>query len=188
VRIKEGVDTLVNTVKRPAVQDGTGWARAAGLVACQSTRLARRGGAAGLVGAWLLAGALGACSPMVHTDGQIPDPVKLASIEPGAQTREEVVKLLGTPSAVAVLDDRTWYYISKRTSTLAFFEPDVLEQRVVVISFDDSGVVRGIQQYGLNDANDVSPVDRETPTKGRQLTVWDQMIGNLNRYSGAGRR
>lgn len=145
-------------------------------------RLAARGGAVSLIGAWVLAGALGACSPMIHTDGQVPDPVKLASIEPGVQTRDEVRKLLGTPSTVSIVDENTWYYITKRTSTLAFLEPEVVDQRVVVISFDDTGVVRGIQQFGLEDAAEVSPAGGATPTKGRQLTIWDQMLGNLNRF------
>jgi outer membrane protein assembly factor BamE (lipoprotein component of BamABCDE complex) len=131
----------------------------------------------------LVAGALASCAPMVHTDGQIPDPVKLASIQLGVQTQEEVAEMLGTPSSVGTFDPNTWYYISKRTSTTAFLEPDVLEQRVVVINFDESGVVRGMRLYGLNDATEISPVGRSTPTKGKELTVLDQMIGNLNRYS-----
>jgi len=147
-----------------------------------SRRLARRRvSRAPYVGAWLLAGALGACAPIVHTDGQIPDPVKLASIEPGVQTREQVAKLLGTPSSVTTFGDDTWYYISRRTSRIAFLEPEVLEQRVVVINFDKDGVVRGVRQYGLDDANKIAPVARTTPTKGKQLTILDQMIGNLNR-------
>lgn len=153
----------------------------------ETSRIATARGAAGVLGLWLLAGAVGACSSTVHTDGQIPDPVKLASIEPGVQTQDEVMTLLGTPSSTSVVDGGTWYYISKRTSTFAFFEPEVLDQRVVAISFDDSGVVTNVERYELADANDVSPVGRKTPTKGRQLTVWDQMVGNLGRYSKAGR-
>ncbi len=151
-----------------------------------STRRRRAGlraGSTGVLAVGLVAGALAACAPMVHTDGQIPDPVKLASIEPGVQTQEEVVRMLGSPSSVATFDQNTWYYISKRTSTTAFLKPDVLEQRVVVINFDDSGVVRGMRLYGLDDANDITPVGRSTPTKGKELTVLDQMIGNLTRYN-----
>lgn len=138
---------------------------------------------AGLAASLVVAGALGACSPMIHTDGQIPDPVKLASIEPGVQTQDEVKKLLGTPSTVGTFDANTWYYISKRTTTTAFLEPDVLEQRVVVVNFDDAGIVRGVRIYGLDQANSVAPVGRATPTKGKELTILDQMVGNLNRYT-----
>jgi len=133
------------------------------------------------LGALLLAGALGACSPIIHTDGQIPDPVKLASIQPGVQTRKEVAKLLGSPSSVTTFGDNTWYYVSRRTTQIAFLTPDVLEQRVIAINFNKKGVVRSVRQFGLDDATNISPVSRTTPTKGKQLTILDQMIGNLNR-------
>lgn len=133
------------------------------------------------LGAAVLAG----CAPMIHTDGQIPDAEKLATIAPGVQSEDEVKKLIGTPSSESVFGVKTWYYITKRTSQVAFFAPSVEEQKVVAISFDQDGKVNGIQEYGMNDAKDVSPVGRTTPTKGKHLTILDQMLGNLNRY-GAG--
>lgn len=144
-------------------------------------RLLRRCVAA--VGLGILGLALAGCEPRIHTDGMIPDPIKLASIKPGRQNETQVRELLGTPSTRSMFGDTTWYYISKRTKTIAFFDPETLEQRVVAISFDRSGVVNGIRQYSMNDAIDVSPESRTTPTKGKTLTIWDQMLGNLNRYT-----
>jgi outer membrane protein assembly factor BamE (lipoprotein component of BamABCDE complex) len=139
----------------------------------------------GLLGAAAVAALLAGCSPMVHTDGQIPDETKLATIQPGVQTADEVRKLIGTPSTEAVYGQKTWYYITKRTSQIAFFTPSIEDEKVIEISFDDSGKVSEIRQYGMDDAKNVSPVARETPTKGKHLTVLDQMLGNLNRYGAA---
>jgi outer membrane protein assembly factor BamE (lipoprotein component of BamABCDE complex) len=138
---------------------------------------------AAVVGLGVLGLGFAGCEPTIHTDGMIPDPIKLASIQPGHQNEAAVRNLLGTPSATSLFGDTTWYYISKRTKTLAFFDPETLEQRVVAISFDRTGVVNGIRQYSMNDAVDVSPDSRTTPTKGKTLTIWDQMLGNLNRYT-----
>lgn len=141
---------------------------------------------AGLAAAGALAAALlGACSPIIHTDGQIPDAVKLATIEPGVQGEDEVKKLIGAPSTESVWGQKTWYYITKRTSRYAFFSPDTEEQKVIAISFDQSGKVDSVHQYGLNDAKDVSPTGRVTPSKGKQLTILDQLLGNLNKYGAA---
>ncbi|MGB8275976.1 MAG: outer membrane protein assembly factor BamE [Alphaproteobacteria bacterium] len=126
---------------------------------------------------------LAGCEPMIHTDGIIPDPIKLASIQPGQQSEDDVRKLIGSPASVSMFGEETWYYISKRTRTVAFFEPDILDQKVVEISFDQAGLVNGMRQYTVTDANDISPVGRTTPTKGKVLTIWDQMLGNLNRYA-----
>ncbi len=129
--------------------------------------------------------ALCACSTTIHTDGQIPDTQKLAMIQPGVQNEAEVKKLIGTPSCESVFGPKTYYYISKRTSQFAFFDPTIEEEKVIEISFDDGGKVDAIHQYGLNEAKEVEPVARTTPTKGKHLTILDQMLGNLNKY-GAG--
>ena len=46
-------------------------------------------------GAAALALLLGGCEPTIHTDGMIPDPIKLASIQPGQQNEDEVRKRCG---------------------------------------------------------------------------------------------
>lgn len=126
-----------------------------------------------------------ACSTTIHTDGQIPDAEKLARIQPGVQNEAEVKKLIGTPSSESIFGPKTYYYISKRTSQFAFFDPDVEEEKIIEIGFDDGGKVDSVRQYGLNDTKEVAPVGRTTPTKGKHLTFLDQMLGNLNKY-GAG--
>jgi outer membrane protein assembly factor BamE (lipoprotein component of BamABCDE complex) len=125
---------------------------------------------------------LGACSSMVHTDGVVLDDTKVGSIQPGVQSEDDIKRLIGTPSSQSIYGEKTWYYITRRTSRVAFFDPSVQEQKVIAITFDDSGKVSGVRQYGLNDSQDVSPVARTTPTKGKHLTFLDQMMGNLNRY------
>jgi len=128
---------------------------------------------------------LGACEPIIHTDGQVVDEQKLAAIQPGVQTQSDVEDLLGTPSSASVFGEKTWLYMSKRTSRIAFFEPSILEQNITEIRFDDTGLVASVRQYGLGQAKEVAPVARTTPTEGKKLTFLDQMLGNLNRY-GAG--
>ena len=62
-------------------------------------------------------------------------------INPGVDDKNRVAELIGTPSTISTFDDRTWYYICKRTETTAFFDPDVIDQEILVVKFDDSGVV-----------------------------------------------
>ena len=81
-----------------------------------------------VLGCALAAALLAGCAPIVHQQGHIRDAEVLAQIEPGQQTREEVARLLGTPSAVGTFDDRRWYYISRRTETTAFYEPELVNQ------------------------------------------------------------
>jgi len=134
----------------------------------------------------LTALAVASCAPTVDQRGNLPDPEKIAQIQPGVTTKETVAQLLGTPSSVATFGDKTWYYISRRTEQLAFFDPDVIDQQVVAIGFDDSGVVRNVAHNNLADARPVEPSERVTPSAGRELGLLEQLVGNLGRFNTEG--
>ncbi len=130
-----------------------------------------------------LALALTACASRITTRGNLPDPDRLAEIQPGQHSRDQVAEILGTPSSTAVFDQETWYYVSERTTTFAFFKPRVTRRKVVVLRFDEKGVVSDISTLGLKDGRVIVPVERETPTAGTELTILDQLIGNLGRFN-----
>lgn len=136
-----------------------------------------------LLTASALAALLVACAPNITQRGNLPDPELLSRIQPGAQTRTQVADILGSPSSIATFGEEVWYYISSQTETLAFFEPEILDQKVIAIAFDDAGKVKTIRTYGLEDAQAIDPVSRTTPTGGREFTILEQLFGNLGRFS-----
>jgi len=125
----------------------------------------------------------GACSPAIDNRGYVPDKEALERLKPGAQTRNDVADLLGTPSSVTPFSDSTWIYIQSKTSTLAFFQPRVLEQNVVVVDFDDAGIVQDVRRYALEDGKLVDPVSRTTPAPGKELSFLEQLVGNIGRFN-----
>jgi outer membrane protein assembly factor BamE (lipoprotein component of BamABCDE complex) len=134
----------------------------------------------------LLVSALGfaSCAPSVEQRGNLPSPDKLSEIHAGTTTKDEVAKILGTPSSVSVFNnDKSWYYISRRTSQTAFFDPGVLDQQVYVVNFDDQGVVKAVDHKVLEDGKEVTPVARVTPAPGRELSFLEQFIGNLGKFN-----
>ena len=132
----------------------------------------------------LLLSALGGCAEEVDVRGNLPDAKTIASIKPGQSTRAQVESTLGTPSSVATFDKETWYYIGGRVKTVSFFKPELLERRVIAVRFDKSGVVDDVRQLDAADGKKVALVQRETPTKGKELTILQQLIGNIGRFSG----
>jgi outer membrane protein assembly factor BamE (lipoprotein component of BamABCDE complex) len=129
--------------------------------------------------------AIAGCSPSVEQRGNLPSPDKMSEIHAGSTTKEEVTKILGTPSSVSIFNnDKSWYYISRRTAQTAFFTPDVLDQQVYIVSFDDQGVVKAVDHKELQDAKEISPVARATPAPGRELSFLEQLIGNLGKFNG----
>ena len=128
--------------------------------------------------------ALVACTARVDTRGNLPDPENLSQIKAGQSSREDVSQLLGSPSTVGNFTGETWYYISNRTETTAFFEPKVEERHVVIVRFDDQGKVADLKTLGLEDGQSVELVDRVTPTSGNEFTFFQQIFGNLGRFNG----
>lgn len=148
--------------------------------------LARVAPKAALVALSLILLPIAACAPIVNSRGNIPDPDALAEVKPGVQTREQVISLLGTPSNVSTFDDRTWYYISRKTETVAFFKPEPIDQQIVVVTFDDKGVVSTVEKReGLDGAQEVALVDRTTPTAGHSFGLLEQLFGNIGRFTPA---
>ncbi len=145
----------------------------------------RRSGcrAAGLAGAAVVVLLLGACQNDVRVHGNMPDPEVVSEIKPGVHSREEIADLLGSPSTISTFEDNVWYYIGQKSEQFAFFKPDILERKVLVISFDDSGRVDQTKAYTLADSQDIDPVGRITPTEGRDLTLLQQLFGNIGRFS-----
>lgn len=130
--------------------------------------------------------AVGGCAPDVEQRGDLPTKSEIAQIHPGKTTREEVAKILGSPSSVGVFNPNAWYYISRRTSQTAFFLPNTTDQEVYIVDFNKDGVVSTVDHKGLKDAENITPAPGATPAPGRELTFLEQIIGNLNRFGGSG--
>jgi outer membrane protein assembly factor BamE (lipoprotein component of BamABCDE complex) len=134
-----------------------------------------------LIGGSILS--LSACAPNIQQEGNVPDPDQVVQINPGVDDKNRVVQLLGSPSAVSTFEDHTWYYISRRTEQTAFLDPSVTEQEVLAINFNPSNIVENMKVYGLQDGRMVLAIPRVTPTHGNDLTIMQQLLGNLGRFN-----
>ncbi len=148
------------------------------------SRIHRNSPLRALLAAGITVGFLAACSPTLTNHGNIPDAELIKSIRVGKSNRDQIQAMLGTPSAVATFDKEAWYYIGTRVSQIAFWEPDLLERQVLVIRFDEKGVVDQFERLDKQDGRDVQIVDRKTPTRGKELTVLEQLLGNIGKFSG----
>ncbi|MCL6609377.1 MAG: outer membrane protein assembly factor BamE [Geminicoccaceae bacterium] len=124
-----------------------------------------------------------ACSPTVSNHGHRLDTARLELIRPGVTSREEVRRLLGSPSSTATLEDSTWYYVAQRTERTNFYNARLVDQEVVAIRFDSRGIVERVDRNGLESAQTVVPVAEKTPTRGNELTILEQVVSNIGRFN-----
>jgi len=137
--------------------------------------------------ALLLALLLAACSATVQEHGQRLNPQDLAALEPGVTTKEEVAQILGSPSTVDPFDPNTWVYVSQKMRKVSF-RSDLADQTVLVLRFDEDGVLRKVERRGLEQAARIEPLPDRTPTRGAELSLFEQLIGNIGRFPTAGSR
>ncbi len=110
----------------------------------------------------------------------------LKELVPGTSTRADATSLLGSPTTRATFDDNTWIYISATTRTRVGRTPDVVAQDVVVLTFDQAGVLRGVKHLDQDDSKEVSVVSRATPSPGSEASFLQQLLGNVGKFNAGG--
>ena len=131
-----------------------------------------------------LAGAVSACAPISTTSGFQAVDVKPQDTKVGEDTRSTVLSKLGSPSAVATFDPNIWYYVTQLSDKVAYLRPQIKSRTVIAITFDKSSEkVTAVRALGLGDGYEVAYVTRETPTRGRELSALEQLLGTIGRGS-----
>jgi outer membrane protein assembly factor BamE (lipoprotein component of BamABCDE complex) len=129
----------------------------------------------------LAAGAVAsACTPTSNFQGFQAIDAKPQDLKVGDDTKTSVTAKLGTPSAVSTFDPNVWFYISQVTQYQSFYQPKTIRRDVVAVSFDKADEkVAKVDTLTLKDGRLIAYNGRETPTRGRQLSVWEQLIGSI---------
>ena len=130
-----------------------------------------------------VAAALAGCARDINPRGNLPPEKALAELAPGEQTRNDVLLLLGTPATASPFDGDIWYYISANTTQYAFYNTREIDRRVIALHFDERGILSQIDNLNLEDGHQVALAEETTPTRGRELGILEQLLGNVGRFS-----
>ncbi len=122
------------------------------------------------------------CTPTQSNRGNLVEDFRIAEVTPGISTRTNVLKSLGSPTTTAPFDDNVWYYIGQKMEKRGIFDPEVVDEKVVVVAFDDQGIVQTLQEVD-NNRLEVPTVDRKTPTSGNEVTLLEQLLGNVGKFN-----
>lgn len=123
-----------------------------------------------------------ACTPTQATHGNIVEDYRLAEVTPGISTRQNVLQSLGSPTTQAPFDDTIWYYIGQKTEKSGIFDPKVVEEKIVVVTFDPEGVVETAEVVDANRIN-IPRAREKTRTGGNEVTPMQQILGNIGRFN-----
>lgn len=132
----------------------------------------------------LAATALSGCGDARVLRGYVFDAALADAILPGVDNRQSVLDTLGSPTTRDVFENEAWYYVSTEVRVRPIYWPDAKKHRVLAVSFNEQGYVANVQNFGLDDMRTISPVDDKTPTKGRELNIFQQIFQSVGQFGG----
>ena len=110
-----------------------------------------------------------------------------SKIQAGSTTKQQVLEILGSPTTSSVFGEETWFYLGKEETKETFFMPKTKSYDGYEIKFNKQGVVSSINK---KDKTALKQFDTEkdfTKTSGNEITVWQQLFGNLGKFNPASR-
>lgn len=133
----------------------------------------------------LAAALLTGCNPTLRTHGYIPTEEKPQAVNPDTDTKASVLARLGNPSVKSTfeedIDEDVWFYMNSVRTRYAYLRPQIEERTITAITFNEDGQVTKVGEYGIEDGRYVNYVDRKTTTRGRELSVLEQIFGTIGR-------
>ncbi|MDB5474695.1 MAG: hypothetical protein JWP49_206 [Phenylobacterium sp.] len=119
-----------------------------------------------------------ACAPISSYSGFQAIESDPKDVKAGVDTKSTVRSKLGSPSATSTFDPNIWFYMNQVKERVAFRRPKVVARNVTAIAFNkESEQVESVNNYTLKDGKVIAYNGRETPTRGREMTILEQMLG-----------
>jgi len=130
-----------------------------------------------------LAGAgLTACTPISAYSGFQAIDANPKDVKVATDTKSTVRAKLGSPSATSTFDPNVWFYMNQVKQRVAFRRPVVTYRDITAITFNkETEMVETVNTYSLKDGKVIAYNGRETPTRGREMTILEQLIGTVGR-------
>ena len=123
-----------------------------------------------------------ACAPITTYSGFQAIESDPKDVAVGTDTKSTVRAKLGSPSATSTFDPNVWFYMNQVKQRVAFRRPQVTARNVTAIVFNkETEVVEDVDTFTLKDGKVIAYNSRETPTRGREMTVLEQLLGTVGR-------
>lgn len=127
----------------------------------------------------LLLAVVAACSSTYRNSGYVPTEQELSELIVGVDDRLTVEETVGRPATQGVVSEDAWYFVGSRWEYFAYREPTEIERQVVAISFNDSGTIRNIERFALEDGEVIALNRRVTDSNIEGVSFLNQILGNF---------
>lgn len=123
-----------------------------------------------------------ACTPSQTTRGNFLEERQINDVKVGEHSRYDILQYMGSPTSTAPFNENKWYYIGQKTEKRGILDDEVLEEKIVVVEFDNKGIVSKVELLDSN-REDIPVNKNKTATAGHEVTIIQQMLGNLGKFN-----
>jgi len=102
-------------------------------------------------------------------------------LQEGVTSKERVLKIMGSPTLISDLNqDEAWIYYFENVKHLLFFYPKIEERTILVLRFDNAGVVRELKSLNLEDQNsEVDFAKNYTAVDSHEVGFFKSIFSNV---------
>jgi outer membrane protein assembly factor BamE (lipoprotein component of BamABCDE complex) len=118
----------------------------------------------------------------IDSRGQYVDNTQIEYIENKNLTKDEVIKVIGTPTLAPDYSPNIWYYISRSMERRAWFTPKVTAQRIVKITFNDN-MITGVDVLNESHSEDIKIIKEYTKSLGNEQNPLQHFVHNIGRFN-----
>ena len=118
------------------------------------------------------------CTTNIKNYGYIPSKSDLENLVIGSDTRQSITKKIGLPATAGL--EGAYYYVKSKFNSPGFKATQLVERKVVVMSFDQRSKLKNIETFNVDNGNFVRLDYRVTETGLDNPNILQQIIGSIS--------
>ncbi len=126
----------------------------------------------------LLASVLFSCTTNIKNHGYIPSKSDLENLVIGKDTKQSVSKKIGLPATAGL--EGAYYYVRSTFNAPGFRSPELVDRKVIVLSFDQRSKLKNIETFNVDNGKFVRLDYRVTETGLDNKNILQQIIGSIS--------
>ncbi len=94
--------------------------------------------------------------------------------------KNDALNFMGYPSFISEVNQKElWVYYSEDMKKVLFFKPEILDRKIITISFKEQNSVEAIKNYNLKNQTSIKFNNNYTDVVNREKGWWSQIFGNI---------
>jgi len=113
---------------------------------------------------------------------------KFEKITLNKTNKNDILNIIGPPSSVSNFDENKWFYIQRTKTNQSLFKlgiKKIEKNNILIVEFDNKGILKNKRMVDLNDMNDVKFVKDITEKEFKQNDILFKIFSSIREKANA---